>query len=156
VLPSPLALLFFIAVASLRAVASLLALASLLVSVDHALSSVHQFLADVLQERDHEVQALLWVFAGQVKHTPVKSSSAVRVVPDLGGVRYSLGCPVGHSTCSRAFLLFFLSFFPNHNIKGLLFPNQKRLGPFPKKAHTLSESGTGPLASSHMDVSHSC
>ena len=64
-LPSPLALLFFIAVASL------------LVSVDHALSSVHQFLADVLQERDHEVQALLWVFAGQVKYTPVKSLSAV-------------------------------------------------------------------------------
>jgi len=23
-------------------------------------------------------------------------------------------------------------FFPDHNIKGLLFPNQKRLGPFPK------------------------
>ena len=46
--------------------------------------------------------------------------------------------------------------FPDHNIKGLLFPNQKRLGPFPKKAHTPSESGTGPSASSHMDTSHSC
>ena len=44
-------------------------------------------------------------------------------------------------------------FFPDHNIKGLLFPNQKRLGPFPKKAHTPSESGTGPSASSHMDTS---
>jgi len=47
-------------------------------------------------------------------------------------------------------------FFPNHNMKGLLFPNQKRLGPFPKIAHTPSESGTGPSASSHMDTSHSC
>ena len=49
-----------------------------------------------------------------------------------------------------------VSFFPDHNIKGLLFPNQKRLGPFPKKAHIPSESDTGPSASSHMDTSHSC
>jgi len=47
-----------------------------------------------------------------------------------------------------------VSFFPDHNIKGLLFPNQKRLGPFPKKAHTPSawESDTGLSASSHMDA----
>jgi len=38
----------------------------------------------------------------------------------------------------------------------LLFPNQKRLGPFPKKTHTPSENDTGPSASSHMDTSHSC
>jgi len=30
----------------------------------------------------------------------------------------------------------------------------KRLGVFPKKAHTLSENGTSPSASSHMDASH--
>jgi len=40
-------------------------------------------------------------------------------------------------------------------MKGLLFPNQKRLGPFPKKAHTLSENDTSPSASSHIDASHS-
>jgi hypothetical protein len=38
---------------------------------------VHQFSAAALQKRDHEVQALLWAFAGQVKHTLVKSASAV-------------------------------------------------------------------------------
>jgi len=43
----------------------------------HALSSVHQFSAAVLQKRDHEVRALLWAFAVQAKHTAVKSSSAV-------------------------------------------------------------------------------
>jgi len=43
----------------------------------HALSSVHQFSAAALEKRDHEVQALLWAFAGQAKHSPVKSSSAV-------------------------------------------------------------------------------
>jgi len=47
-------------------------------------------------------------------------------------------------------------FFEAHTMKGLLFPNQKRLGPFPKKAHTPSENGTGPSASSHMDTSQSC
>ena len=44
---------------------------------------------------------------------------------------------------------------PDHNIKGLLFPNQKRLGSLPKKAHTPSENDTSPSASSHMDTSHS-
>jgi len=33
--------------------------------------------AAALQKRDHEVQALLWAFAGQAQHTPLKSSSAV-------------------------------------------------------------------------------
>jgi len=37
-------------------------------------------------------------------------------------------------------------FFPDHNIKGLLFPSQKRLGLFPKKAHTPSKNDTGPSA----------
>jgi hypothetical protein len=45
--------------------------------------------------------------------------------------------------------------FPRHNVKGLLFPNQKRLGSLPKKAHTPSENDTSPSASSHMDTSHS-
>jgi len=47
------------------------------------------------------------------------------------------------------------SIFSRHNIKGLLFPNQTRLGPLPKKARTPSESDTSPSASSHMDASHS-
>jgi len=45
--------------------------------------------------------------------------------------------------------------FSHHNIKGLLVPNQKSLGPLPKKAHTPSESETSPSASIHMDASHS-
>ena len=46
-------------------------------------------------------------------------------------------------------------FSSHHYIKGLLFPNQKRLGPFPKKSHTPSKNDTSPSASSHMDASHS-
>jgi len=40
-------------------------------------------------------------------------------------------------------------------MKGLLFSDQKRLGPFLKEAHTPSESDTKSSASSNMDALHS-
>ena len=41
-------------------------------------------------------------------------------------------------------------FFPDHNIKSLLFPNQKRLGPFPKKG---SDSNLGLRVTGGLTVS---
>ena len=51
-----------------------------------------------------------------------------------------------------------VSFFPDHNIKGLLFFQPKKTGSISQKTHTgtPSENGTDPSVSSHMDALHSC
>ena len=94
-----------------------LSLRCLFLSADHTLSSVHQSISSQLLPPRKGIRRCgrccgrSW---SMQKHTPVKSTSA-RLVPDPGGVRCSLCCPVGHSPWSRATIL------PRPFLNGLKF-----------------------------------